>query len=1149
MKKSNTGRIACIAAAAPALFAWAGGAHASACDGVMTDPGLYQTTLALHGRDRVTRDLQVSSEGSIMVLAAEQGIDVTLEVARGGRVLGRADNAIPRNGIQRVVVAGRGTGPLVVTVTGKEHANASGQVAIKAIAVLASRERDVCISAQRTLAAADAAYAASQLPAQGASKDAASLYKAAADSYRAAGRTLESLGPSVLLAQARLAEAEVLNTVVQDWAGAIARADEAAKLFADVGDEYGRYRAQFISAQAQIEIATTPRAPTPGVDPSRAVAEALAGVRAKFVSLARFHAGRSETYEEGLAQNEIGVTHHWALQYDDAIREYRRAFALFEQLGETPRQAQVLQNIAVVEYELGRLSDAIPHYAQVLQLLKKDDDPLLYASVMCNSGVANWASGNYDTALRQLGEALPTFRALDNKVWQSLALNAIGAVYDALGEKTRALEFYRQALAMRTVELAARARVASLQTIGNVLRQQGQPTEALRMHEEALGLASRSYMRKRVAVHIAQDLIALDRSDEAIQTLTPALEEGAPEDQVERARALAVRGRVHLSRNELGAAEVDFSAAAKTFRTYEQISDELDTWVNLARSMRARGALSEAFGAVDKALELAEELRLQTANPELRASLMEPARPAFDLKISMLAQQYAAAGTRASERERIALAALSTAEHARARALADFQTLDVAAPGVPPQLAARRQTIYRELSGRRFRLAAALERGGAQDARVQAIRGDIATLRRELDEIDAQVGAASSSAQRSTARATGAAVFNRAALRKDTVLIEYWLGAEEAFAWLVDSDGVVMTRLQSSRVLADAARSFDDSLRGVGGVPLSERLKRGQQLADLLLGPLGPRALERRTLIFIPDGTLHYVAFAALRPSAPRTERFLIENHDVAIAPSVSMYLGDQRRPASVTPTREMLLVADPVYQLSDARLARFAKNVSATSETESEETLTRRLFSIFRGGESSGGLERLLGSADEAASIAALLPQASVDRLEGFTATRERFLAARIDRYRFIHIATHAVADAEVPQASALILSRFDSNARPLDGNVLAADFIPLQLNAQTVVLSACDTALGRNVAGEGLIGLRYVVLARGAESVVSSLWPIADQVTARVMAQFYPLLLKDTDVEAALGSAMRSMLKGQFSDPAWWSAFALTVRGVQRP
>jgi CHAT domain-containing protein len=260
------------------------------------------------------------------------------------------------------------------------------------------------------------------------------------------------------------------------------------------------------------------------------------------------------------------------------------------------------------------------------------------------------------------------------------------------------------------------------------------------------------------------------------------------------------------------------------------------------------------------------------------------------------------------------------------------------------------------------------------------------------------------------------------------------------------------------------------------------------------------------------------------------------------------MYLSQEPGRAKVAPTRQMLLVADPVYELSDARLAKVATNTAASNDSNArasaDDSLGAKLRALFRGANEEGTFSRLPHTADEAAAIAGLLPAASVDRLEGFTATRDRFLGAGLERYRFIHIATHAVADAEVPQASALILSRFDARSHELDGNVLAADFVPLQLNAQTVVLSACDTALGKNVAGEGLIGLRYVVLARGAESVVSSLWPIADQVTAQVMTQFYPLLLNGTRVEAALSAAMRKMLEGPFSDPAWWSAFTLTVR-----
>ena len=172
------------------------------------------------------------------------------------------------------------------------------------------------------------------------------------------------------------------------------------------------------------------------------------------------------------------------------------------------------------------------------------------------------------------------------------------------------------------------------------------------------------------------------------------------------------------------------------------------------------------------------------------------------------------------------------------------------------------------------------------------------------------------------------------------------------------------------------------------------------------------------------------------------------------------------------------------------------------------------------------------------------MFPQGSVDRLEGFSATRERFLNAGLGRYQFIHIATHAIADSDVPQASALLFSRFDNRAQELDGRVLAADFINVQLNAQTVVLSACDTAMGKNISGEGLMGLRYVVLARGARAVVASMWPVADQVSAELMARFYRTLLQEQRrVGPALSDAMRVAITGRFKDPGLWAAYALTV------
>ncbi len=238
-----------------------------------------------------------------------------------------------------------------------------------------------------------------------------------------------------------------------------------------------------------------------------------------------------------------------------------------------------------------------------------------------------------------------------------------------------------------------------------------------------------------------------------------------------------------------------------------------------------------------------------------------------------------------------------------------------------------------------------------------------------------------------------------------------------------------------------------------------------------------------------------------------------------------------------------MLLVDDPVYDPADPRVANSSPVPADTGLKADGPALA-----LVRGGGSGAYLPRLPGAAREAAAIATLMPTDSIDRLDGFAANRERFLASALDRYRLIHVASHATTDAEIPQASALILSTVDAKGKPIDGRVLGADFMGVRLHADTVVLSACDTALGKSVAGEGLIGLQYAVLARGARSVVSSLWPAIDQVTAELMVKFYSTLLNQhSTVISAWSAASRAALEGPYADPGTWGAFMLTLSHVQ--
>jgi CHAT domain-containing protein len=255
--------------------------------------------------------------------------------------------------------------------------------------------------------------------------------------------------------------------------------------------------------------------------------------------------------------------------------------------------------------------------------------------------------------------------------------------------------------------------------------------------------------------------------------------------------------------------------------------------------------------------------------------------------------------------------------------------------------------------------------------------------------------------------------------------------------------------------------------------------------------------------------------------------------HDIALAPAAWMLDTRADRPAA-RERRALLLVADPVYQADDPRLT------AARAGARSSALAVRGAPDAAR-----ADLRRLPFTGREAAVIASEFLPAEVDELTGLDATRERLLSVDWSRYRYIHIATHGTVDAQVPELSALMLGSYDVHGSVVDGAVRVADLSTRTLNADVAVFSACETALGKQVPSEGLVGIASTVLARGARAVVASLWPVSDESGAELMTEFYRHLLHDSmSPSGALAAAMRSVAsRAPSADPALWSAFQVTT------
>jgi CHAT domain-containing protein len=321
----------------------------------------------------------------------------------------------------------------------------------------------------------------------------------------------------------------------------------------------------------------------------------------------------------------------------------------------------------------------------------------------------------------------------------------------------------------------------------------------------------------------------------------------------------------------------------------------------------------------------------------------------------------------------------------------------------------------------------------------------------------------------------------------------------------------------------------------------------------MLLGPATAQ-LGAKRLVVVAPGALSYLPFAAL--PAPEDEKRLagdyeplIAKHEVVSVPSASVLsiirhetAGRQRAAKSVA------VLADPVFEESDPRLESAKKGNSsgepaAAPASDAERSELMRAIRTMNFSEARAGFTRLPFSRQEAASIFALTPRGTGLKATDFNASRDLAKSRELSQYRILHFATHGLLNSERPELSGLIFSLVDQKGRQQDGFLRLHEIYNLQLNADLVVLSACETGLGKEIKGEGLIGLTRGFMYAGVPRVVASLWKVDDFATAELMKLFYQRMLKDgLPAGAALRAAQLELSRQKrWASPYYWAGFVL--------
>ncbi len=838
----------------------------------------------------------------------------------------------------------------------------------------------------------------------------------------------------------------------------------------------------------------------------------------------------------------------------EARQRYEEALAVTGGPADTKNRATGLSNLAVLEVEQGESRRAAPLAVEAVQKAREAGDPVVQAETLSTLGTVYAQLADRQKALQAFQQALDMARAAASPEGEALALNNLGDIYTSLGDWETALKQFRQALPI-VRRLGDRSREAkTLLNIGYTFQRLTRFEDARKSFDQALVLARAlgdPEIQSFALAHQALLLVKLRQPARAVESARQALDlaRGFPERET---TALYALGAAHWKKGELPAAREEMERARLLAEKRGDRSLEADIVLSLAKIARDGGDLTTALDRARSAVDIVESIRTRVFDPRLRTSFLATRQDFYEAYADLLMPPPGATPDPARAAE-----ALQISERARARSLLDILSeagADVRA-GADPVLVDREHRLRAEVNARdRYRFNLLAEEKPDRRKLEDAERRLEETLD-EYSQVQADLRTSSPGyAALTQPQPLSLAEIQAQILDGKALLLEYSLGEKRSFLWVVTPDAVRSFELPGRARIERMARRYYELVTARNERPAGESLagwkkridgadaeaeRAGRDLSRLLLGP-AERLLGDRPLLIVADGALQYIPFAAL--PIPSSGAPLATRHDVVSLPSASALavLRREVRGRSRAP-KALAIFADPVFQATDERLTHRSGQLERLSLASN---VTRGLDPAGpRRGAERPSFRRLPSSLKEARTIAALVPPDQLFLALGFEASRARALSSELARYRNLHFATHGVLDSRRPELSKLVLSLFDEKGKAQDGFLRLNDIYNLRLDADLVVLSACRTALGQEIRGEGLVGLTRGFMYAGAARVLASLWSVEDRATAGLMESFYRGMLRQgLSPAAALRRAQLEMARqpGRKS-PYYWAGFSL--------
>ena len=788
--------------------------------------------------------------------------------------------------------------------------------------------------------------------------------------------------------------------------------------------------------------------------------------------------GLDEKTEQVAVLSNIGAVNDWQGNVQGSLESYGEALRILEGLDDPSKKALLMGNMGAAYEKLSDYPKALDFYHQALKIFQEIQDKGDTAWMLGNIGAISSKLGNDAEALDYFGKALPIMQEIGNRKYEGWILGTMGAIYKSSGNRQKSSEFLGRALEIAREIGDKRLEVDHLANMASNCREDGELEKAAEYLNQALGLAEELGDKVSIAeAHLLMGIVLRDRKDydRSIDEYQKALEIG----------------------KEIGVPRLIWNSE----------------W-GLAVSFEKKGQLEEALGRYKNAMDSVEKIRGRLITQEQKVGFLGETINIYEGLIRLLFKLRGQDSSRDCVAESYHLA-----ERAKSRAFLELlaETKVDLASGLSQELESEEKRLEVQLTGIQQKLQDPEMKLPEREALYEELRGVESRYQEFIREL------------RSKSPEYAATVYpepltlsdvQRRLLDKNTYLVEFFLGADDVFQWVVSRNKVLSVRsLPRGHEVFEKMQDYQTQI-AQRKINLDVRL--AKNIYDVLLKEALRDVPASARLIIVPDGLLLRFPFEALvREIRGGRPRYLLEYYTLSYAPSASVLaeVAARKGPQAVRPV-DLLALGNPVF--------------------EGEGKQGRAQLEYLRAGAS---LQPLPYAEEEVSSIGKLYQS---NRKETELYVRDKALESVLKSgagrpFKILHLATHGFVDDRVPALSGLLLA---PGAGPDgdDGYLRLNEIFHLKMNADLVVLSACETALGKEVRGEGMVGLTRAFFYAGARSVIASLWMVSDKSTALLMEDFYAHYLKGEDAATALRRAKLGLLDGKdprYRHPYFWAPF----------